>query len=661
VRCSKARRSAVLAVVVGLVAGCRTVPVATENDRLAARARLIRIEDTRRIDAAFLDSALRSADPSLRRSAALTVGRVGARTQAAALRTLTTDPDASVAGAAFYALGLIKDTAAVALATAGLRGAADVASEAAWLLGEVGGPGRAPLLAVALDPALDSRRRGAALLALARSKPPPVAPLLPLLDDADTAVAWRAAYVLARARSAGAVRAMIGASASPAAQVRDYAARGLARSLTGDSLEAQAHEALRRLVVDPDARVRVTAVRVLGPYGTPTGPAIATALRDTDPAVRITAASVAHVAFDTSARAWAAAWRSDTSFAFRRALAEAGARRNMLRDAWRDWRADSRWQYRAAVATLDGIGPAGAALDRLDGSLRDVDGRVRAAAVGAVAALADSAGVTGAARRRLRATLTDPDFVVRATALGALAKGATIDDLAAASEAYAIARRDADLDARLAFWTLADSALRNHGTTLPDSVVRTLAAIPRPADPLERARAASIPRFTAWRDSTGLAREDGWYRVRAREALASRAPVARIETERGTIELLLFPAEAPITVHNFVSLANRRYFDGQRFHRVVPNFVVQAGDPRGDGNGGPGYAIRDELNPHRYVRGALGMALSGPNTGGSQFFVTHTPQPHLDGGYTVFGQLRAGGDALDRIVQGDRIVRITIH
>jgi cyclophilin family peptidyl-prolyl cis-trans isomerase len=116
-----------------------------------------------------------------------------------------------------------------------------------------------------------------------------------------------------------------------------------------------------------------------------------------------------------------------------------------------------------------------------------------------------------------------------------------------------------------------------------------------------------------------------------------------------------------MTVDNFVTLARSGYFDGQLFHRVVPNFVVQGGDPRGDGNGGPGHAIRDEMNQHRYLRGTLGMALSGPNTGGSQFFVTHAPQPHLDGGYTVFGQLLEGGDVLDRIVQGDRIVRITIH
>ena len=127
------------------------------------------------------------------------------------------------------------------------------------------------------------------------------------------------------------------------------------------------------------------------------------------------------------------------------------------------------------------------------------------------------------------------------------------------------------------------------------------------------------------------------------------------------MDLALSTWDAPLTVWNFVSLADRHYFDGQRFHRVVPNFVIQAGDPRGDGNGGPGYAIRDEINRERYDRGTLGMALSGPDTGGSQFFVTHSPQPHLDGGYTVFGQLRSGAAVLDRIVQGDRIVRITIR
>jgi cyclophilin family peptidyl-prolyl cis-trans isomerase/HEAT repeat protein len=637
------------------------VHVAPVDDAAAARARLIRIEDTRRVDSAFLDRALRSPNVSVRRAAVLAVGRIAARVNATAVRRLTADSDERVASAAFYALGLMKDTASLEVATRAMRGPSDVARNAAWLLGEIGEPGRAPLLAIAVDPTVDAGRRGAALLALARMRPPPAAPLYRLLADRDTAIAWRAAYVLARARSAGAARAMIGATASSSASVRDYAARGLARSIVGDSLTSPALEALGRLAKDPDARVRVTAVRVIGAFGSPAGSVIAGALHDPDAGVRITAAAVAHVALDTSARAWSDAWHIDTSFAFRRALAESGARRGMRRSAWSGWRTDPRWQYRAAVASLDGIGPAGVALQRLDASARDSDGRVRAAAVEALATLAESATVASPARQRLRSALTDPDFVVRATALGALARGATVDELAAALGSYAIARRDTDLDARLAFWTLADSAIRALGATLPDSVVRALAAIPRPAEPLERLRAASIPRFAAWADSTSEPHDDAWYRSRAVEALAARAPIARIETERGVMGLRLFVGDAPITVHNFIALANRHYFDGQRFHRVVPNFVIQAGDPRGDGNGGPGYAIRDELNPHRYERGTLGMALSGPNTGGSQFFVTHAAQPHLDGGYTVFGQLLDGGDVLDRIVQGDRIVRITIH
>jgi cyclophilin family peptidyl-prolyl cis-trans isomerase len=98
-----------------------------------------------------------------------------------------------------------------------------------------------------------------------------------------------------------------------------------------------------------------------------------------------------------------------------------------------------------------------------------------------------------------------------------------------------------------------------------------------------------------------------------------------------------------------------------RWHRVVPNFVLQDGDPRGDGSGGPGYVIRDEINGHRYLRGTLGMALSGPDTGGSQFFIAHSPQPHLDGGYTVFGRVVAGMDAADRVVQDDPILSIEVY
>jgi cyclophilin family peptidyl-prolyl cis-trans isomerase len=142
----------------------------------------------------------------------------------------------------------------------------------------------------------------------------------------------------------------------------------------------------------------------------------------------------------------------------------------------------------------------------------------------------------------------------------------------------------------------------------------------------------------------------------------ARKPLqARVELARGgEFTIRLAGREAPLTVANFVKLAGAKYFDGVAIHRVVPDFVMQDGDPTGTGNGGPGYEIRDELDPLPYERGTVGMALSGPDTGGSQWFVTHSPQPHLNGLYTAFGRVVAGQDVVERVDQGDRILRVTI-
>jgi len=119
--------------------------------------------------------------------------------------------------------------------------------------------------------------------------------------------------------------------------------------------------------------------------------------------------------------------------------------------------------------------------------------------------------------------------------------------------------------------------------------------------------------------------------------------------------------DAPMTTRNFADLARQGFFNNTSFMRVVPNFVIQGGDPRNDQNGGPGYAIRDEINLQRYTRGAVGAALSGPDTGASQFFITHSPQPHLDGGYTIFGRVVDGmGGVVDQTERGDRVTTITI-
>ena len=136
---------------------------------------------------------------------------------------------------------------------------------------------------------------------------------------------------------------------------------------------------------------------------------------------------------------------------------------------------------------------------------------------------------------------------------------------------------------------------------------------------------------------------------------------ATIETEKGDLVLELFASDVPVTVNNFVFLAREGFYDGLTFHRVVADFVVQGGDPAGDGTGGPGYQFDDEITEHTHVAGALSMANSGANTNGSQFFITYTPQHHLDGHHSVFGQLVEGMDVLESIEQGDVMIRITIE
>jgi len=141
---------------------------------------------------------------------------------------------------------------------------------------------------------------------------------------------------------------------------------------------------------------------------------------------------------------------------------------------------------------------------------------------------------------------------------------------------------------------------------------------------------------------------------------SKKKPTAVLVTNRGTIKIALYGQEAPGTVANFVALARRGYYNGLSFHRVVADFVIQGGDPRGDGWGGPGYAIRCEYNPLRYKEGMVGMALAGKDTGGSQFFITHSPQPHLNGKYTIFGEVLSGQDIVDKIQVGDLIQEVRV-
>lgn len=138
-----------------------------------------------------------------------------------------------------------------------------------------------------------------------------------------------------------------------------------------------------------------------------------------------------------------------------------------------------------------------------------------------------------------------------------------------------------------------------------------------------------------------------------------------METTKGTIEIKLYPEYAPITVNNYVFLIQEGYYDGVTFHRVIPNFMIQGGDPTGTGRGGPGYRFEDEFsgNPLKHETGVLSMANAGPGTNGSQFFITHSPQPHLNGRHTVFGAVsnEGGMDVVNAIQQGDVMTKVTVE
>lgn len=137
---------------------------------------------------------------------------------------------------------------------------------------------------------------------------------------------------------------------------------------------------------------------------------------------------------------------------------------------------------------------------------------------------------------------------------------------------------------------------------------------------------------------------------------------AILETAKGTIKFELKESEAPITTRNFIDLAQKGFYNGLTFHRVIRGFMIQGGCPKGNGTGGPGYSIRDEFHPKlRHMKGAVSMANAGPNTGGSQFFITEAPQPHLDGKHSVFGQVTEGQNVVESIKNGDKILKVAIQ
>ncbi|HUF27570.1 MAG TPA: peptidylprolyl isomerase [Gemmatimonadaceae bacterium] len=619
--------------------------------------------DARRIDEALIREALATGSPVLRAFAARAIGQVRAHELSPTLGGLLADADTAVAANAAFALGLLRDSTAVAALDAALDGAPLVAEQAAWALGAMGDTEAGAVIVRRLA----GQRMGgpvlhALLLASARLRPPPATVLASYLASPNPEIAWRAAYALGRNRDPSGVRPLLGAVLHRDQLVRAQIARGLARPAAGDSLATEALRALDLLLVSPHPHVRVNVIQSYATFGPEARTRVLAGVRDGDANVRVAAARALPEVMDRDLTRWAWLWDADTAHAYRRAVLESGVRVGVLLPALGEWSGSPDWRERSAVAGAVAVAEPPLALQWARTLVGDRDARVRAAALGTIARHVDS--VPGVVEL-LRSALADSNPVVRATVLDGLARRATAEDLPAVLQAYAAARHDPESDARVAAVRFIAAAWRRDSTAFGDTARLALAALPPPTDPRERAAGRGVPTLAAWPVNEAEARSLDWYATVVRTLVApslnGTLPVVELHTERGVIAVELFATEAPLTVHNFVVLARSGFYRGTNFHRVVPNFVTQDGDPRGDGRGGPGYAIRDELNRHRYERGVMGMALSGPDTGGSQYFLTHSVQPHLDGGYTAFGRVREGMDVLDALLQGDRILDVVVR
>jgi cyclophilin family peptidyl-prolyl cis-trans isomerase/HEAT repeat protein len=651
-------------------------PVRLLDEDVQAIAALLRMEDGRVLDLRLVERLLRSPTPEVRGRAALAAGRLkDSRTTPLLLGALD-DDDATVRARSAFSLGLGGDSSAVvveALTRVAMRDAAPaVAAEAAASLGRLAvEQGR-----MAIDSALaradaPAPLRQDALLAAWRLRRDAGTTALAErhLADPDPETRWRAAYALMRMGGPAAVPVLIRSLQDPDERVRASAVRGL-RAAVADSagLRREAFEgALAAAAGDPHGHVRINALRMLPPYQDParTTPVLIARLREEDANVAVAAAQALAEAQDPAAAGALRAMVLDTSRpdGLRTAALAAWVRIEPASGApaAAAWADSSRWllRYHAARALAAAPwGVGGATLQRL---ARDPGPLVAAEALAAMRAAADTAA--------------PPRHIY----LEALAAG---DPLVRAAAALGLARtpRPADLDPLLNAW---ERAARDDVSDAAAATVQALGALARAGVPVQHAfylrfgdggppRDAALHRMIAEQLPTPPAswgtpatapepRAPAFYVDVVRELVApalagDMTPGVAITTPHGEIVLELAAADAPLTVRNFLDLVGRGYYQGTRWHRVVPNFVIQDGDPRGDGSGGPPYEIRDELNLLRYRRGTLGMALSGPDTGGSQFFITHSAQPHLDAGYTIFGRVLDGMDAVDLVVQEEPIL-----
>ena len=646
---------------------------AQESALIEVLAPVLAAEDARAWRPEAFRAAIASADSTVRQSGAMAVGRVGDPRGVPLLLPLLIDPDTTVRVAAVFALGLLGDTSAAGPIIDRLTAdpALDVASsrEAMTALAKIGGRRAADFFAAALqgraslaiaDPAVLVPEIAIEAWRLGRAAP--VSELLPLTRHENPDVRWRAVYSLGRLRAREAAGRLTEAMRDELHFTRAFAARAYTRAYADSAgLDADAAAAvLVPLVDDPDPGVRVNALGSLATFAPRRFvDRVIPRLNDPIPNVRVQAAAtlgamggpdaVAALLAQLDRRAVHAVQR-EALFGLAQADTAAFAK------AAAAWARSADWRERMAVAqAAGGIGGRPAALD-------DQDSRVVAAAL---SAWSDAVPDPDAAlREAARSLITHADAAVRSVAAGILTRAPDPGDIPLLTRAYVRAQRDSFPDALLGALDGLAAIARASGPAAERVTREFLARTPAPSSYLVRRWAAerwpeAARRWgPAYPIETGRTLQD--YREIARRFILAtdslRRPHVIIETEqRGSIEIELLGPEAPLTVASFINLVDRRFFDGNQWHRVIPNFVIQDGDPRGDGWGGPGPVIRDEINRVRYRDPVLGMALSGPDTGSSQWFINLSPQPHLDGTYTVFGRVVGSLASLTRITQGDVI------
>lgn len=660
-----------------VVTPARPAPVFSLDQRIAW---VLRLEAQRwladpAVPAADLRRLVTDDDPAVRRRAALAVGRVGLREGGEALTPLLADAEPDVRATAAFALGLLGQPAAEGALRAALADAdprvRGRAAEGLGLIAAIAGGAReqwvtsaeavgaafggcgARLAPIAPDDeqtqAADVDACRLALLALARLRHFDSLAVVALGPDGTPVSAWwPVAYALQRIgdpRAAAPLQALLRSSG---VYTTAFAMRGLAGN---PAVVPVAQRFAADATADP--RLRVTAIRVLGRPGIPGAADTLLALLGTrDLPTTLVLEVMAALPATADARAFDV---MVDRFTDRRPQVRAAAIAAAARidgEAFiaivSSLPADREWSVRAALATaLGGLEP-----DRVRGAIADLvddqDQRVRGPALEALVRV----GAPDLGTRLLEA-LEAPDFLVRATAARLVGQVKPAGAPAALVAAYDRGMSDAASDARIA----ALAAARQVGGDQADALLRRALS---DRDWEVRLRAAALAGADAAATRPAPLRYAPEFFESAALLHPAFSPIALVETRLGVIEIELNVVEAPLTTRNFIDLARAGFFNGLRVHRLVPNFVVQTGDPRGDGAGGPGYAIVDELSPLPYIRGTVGMALSGPDTGGSQFFITHSPQPHLDGRYAVFGRVVKGMEVVDGLSLGDVIERIRI-